>query len=357
MTELKIVNLTKRFDDSVVVDNVSITVEPGRLVALLGPSGCGKTTTLRMIAGLTVPTDGDIQFSGQSVLQQPPERRNIGMVFQRYVLFPHMSVAQNVGFGLFIRGISKTEIQRRVREMLEIVQLEHLEKRFPSQLSGGQQQRVAIARTLVTNPQILLMDEPLSNLDAKLREEMRTFIKELQQRLNITTLFVTHDQVEAMELADQVGVMFKGKLVQFGIPEEVFNHPHNSRVADFMGATNLIRGKIVRQEAGGIQLNISAGDLLVQSPGSHALGTEVIATIRPEHIDIVETEPLDKHVGNRFKGTIEQVVYFGGSVSYQVEASGLNLKVLERSTRMMTVGQEVILRLNPQKLWIFPEQA
>jgi len=263
-----------------------------------------------------------------------------------------------VGFGLFVRGTPKVEIGKRVRAMLEVVQLAHLEKRFPSQLSGGQQQRVAIARTLVTDPQILLMDEPLSNLDAKLREEMRSFIKELQQRLKITTVFVTHDQVEAMELADEVGVMFGGKLVQFGSPTEIFSHPRNPKVADFTGATNFIQGRIGKQNTGETLIKTSIGDLLVGQPTPHGLEAEVIATIRPEHIDLLEAGSHDPaSTCNVFGGHIQQVVYFGGSVSYQVQAGDLWFKVMERSTRLFAVGQEVIVRLNPQALWIFPERT
>ena len=245
MTQLELSSLVKRFGDVTAVKGISLLVKPGSLVALLGPSGCGKTTTLRMIAGLEQPTEGDIRFNEESVLHLPPDKRNIGMVFQRYVLFPHMNVEKNVSFGLRMRGIEKVEIDKRVADVLEIVQLKGFEKRFPSQLSGGQQQRVAIARTVITNPRLMLMDEPLSNLDAKLREEMRAFITDLQKRLQLTTVFVTHDQVEAIELADQIGVMFDGEIVQFGTPEDIFNHPVNARVADFMGATNLIKGKLL----------------------------------------------------------------------------------------------------------------
>jgi len=353
MTELSVTDLIKRFEDSVAVDKVSLTVAPGRLVALLGPSGCGKTTTLRMIAGLTAPTGGDIRFGGRSVLHLPPERRGIGMVFQRYVLFPHMNVAQNVGFGLFVRGTPKDETRRRVREMLEVVQLDHLEQRFPSQLSGGQMQRVAIARTLVTNPQILLMDEPLSNLDAKLREEMRGFIKELQRRLQITTVFVTHDQTEAMELADEIGVMFGGRLVQFGTPTEVFSRPRSAQVADFTGATNFISGRVIR---GGPETEISTavGDLVVGQNGGQTPGAEVLATIRPEHIDLMEVGPAGAG-RNVLPGKIQQVVYFGGAVSYQVGLGSHTFRVMERSTRLFPQGQEVMVRLNPQALWILPE--
>lgn len=356
MTELKIVNLIKRFEDSVAVDRVSLTVAPGKLVALLGPSGCGKTTTLRMIAGLTLPTEGDIQFGGKSVLQLPPEKRDIGMVFQRYVLFPHMSVAQNVGFGLFVRGVPRAQIQQRVGEMLEVVQLGHLAGRFPSQLSGGQQQRVAIARTLITDPKILLMDEPLSNLDAKLREEMRTFIRELQQRLKITTIFVTHDQTEAMELADEIGVMFGGQLVQFGTPTEVFRRPRTPKVADFTGAANFMEGKLVAA-AGGVALEAGFGRLELAELPAQSAGQQVKATIRPEHIDIfaLSEGASTGSQPNTLPGTIQQVVYFGGAVSYQVQLASQTFKVMERSTRLFGQGEEVMVRLNPQAIWVFPE--
>ena len=356
-TKLELRNLVKRFGEGAgaAVNDVSIAVEPGRLVALLGPSGCGKTTTLRMIAGLTVPTEGDICFNGQSVLHQPPEKRNIGMVFQRYVLFPHMTVARNVGFGLFIRGMPKAQIEQKVNQMLEVVQLDTLGQRFPSQLSGGQQQRVAIARTLVTDPQVLLMDEPLSNLDAKLREEMRSFIKALQRRLNITTVFVTHDQVEAMELADEVGVMFQGQLMQFGSPEELFSRPRTPQVADFMGATNLLEGQVAARDATSCTLETALGRLHIAQASAHQEGTKVLATIRPEHIDLLEFNTNQNFTDNLSKGIVQQAVYSGGAVSYQVKVGASLFKVLDRSTRRFAEGQEVNLRLNPASIWVFPE--
>ncbi len=347
MTELEINNLVKRFGEVEAVKGVNLKVKAGSLVALLGPSGCGKTTTLRMIAGLEQPSKGDILFNGSSVLAIPPEKRNIGMVFQRYVLFPHMSVEKNVSFGLRMQGMDKAEINRRVAEVMKIVQLEGFEKRFPSQLSGGQQQRVAIARTVVTNPQLMLMDEPLSNLDAKLREEMRSFITDLQKRLGITTLFVTHDQIEAIELADQIGVMFKGELVQFGTPEDIFNRPINPKVADFMGATNLISGHLKSKT----RLETEVGSLDLAQQPSQVEGSKVIATIRPEHIDL-NTETKGP---NQFKALIKEAVYYGGIVSYKVQSGLLSLNVKDRSTRRFKVGEEVMLELAKEHLWVFPE--
>jgi putative spermidine/putrescine transport system ATP-binding protein len=355
VTELELTDLVKRFGDVTAVRGISLTVAAGSLVALLGPSGCGKTTTLRMIAGLEQPSDGDILFSGESVLHLAPERRNIGMVFQRYVLFPHMNVARNVGFGLRMRGVDRAEVDRRVAEVLEIVQLSGFEDRFPSQLSGGQQQRVAIARTVITNPRIMLMDEPLSNLDAKLREEMRTFITELQKRLGITTLFVTHDQVEAIELADQIGVMFDGELQQFGTPEEIFNRPRTPRIADFMGATNLVQGTLERTDDGGSELNSTVGQLVSAHRTPHANGETVTATVRPEHIDLSAPADAPADASNRIPATISEAVYYGGTVSYTLRSGSLELQVKDRSTRRYNEGEEVIAHIQPEHLWIFPE--
>jgi putative spermidine/putrescine transport system ATP-binding protein len=353
VTELRLADLVKEFDDFTAVDHIDLTVAPGSLVALLGPSGCGKTTTLRMVAGLEQPTAGDVLFDGESVVGVPTERRNIGMVFQRYVLFPHMNVAKNVSFGLRMRRASAGEIERKVAEVLEVVQLQDLAKRFPSQLSGGQQQRVAIARTVITDPRVLLMDEPLSNLDAKLREEMRAFITRLQRQLGITTLFVTHDQVEAIELADRIGVMFDGRLVQFGTPEEIFNRPRTRRVADFMGTNNLIPGRLdVQRDAS--TLASAVGPLHCVSGAHHVSGQEAIATVRPEHIDI-DTPNGPLQGANRFSGRIEDAVYYGGTLTYRVIADGLSLQVRDRSTRRFAVGEEVTVHIDPSHLWVFPE--
>lgn len=354
MTKLELTNLVKHFGEVTAVNGINLSVEPGSLVALLGPSGCGKTTTLRMIAGLEQPSGGDILFNGVSVLGITPEKRNIGMVFQRYVLFPHMNVEKNVGFGLRMRGIAKAEVEKRVAEVLQIVQLDDLDKRFPSQLSGGQQQRVAIARTVVTNPRLLLMDEPLSNLDAKLREEMRSFIKDLQKRLGITTVFVTHDQVEAIELADQVGVIFDGNLVQFGTPEDIFNRPTNPRVADFMGATNLISGRLTGKAQDICTVTTPVGTFEVAQIPPQAIGAPVTATVRPEHIHIDNEQP-PLPGANTLKGTIIDAVYYGGILSYQIQAGTLSLNVKDRSTRRFVPGEEVVLSLARDNLWIFPE--
>jgi putative spermidine/putrescine transport system ATP-binding protein len=350
VTRLEIKHLIKRFGDVVAVKGVDLHVKAGSLVALLGPSGCGKTTTLRMIAGLEQPSEGDILFNGESILAIPTDKRNIGMVFQRYVLFPHMNVEKNVGFGLRMRGANKSDIAKRVAEVLEIVQLKGFEKRFPSQLSGGQQQRVAIARTVITNPRVMLMDEPLSNLDAKLREEMRAFITKLQKQLGITTLFVTHDQVEAIELADQIGVMFDGNLEQFGTPEEIFNRPRTPRIADFMGATNLIKGTLVTKEGNESVLETPLKTFRVGHVAKQDVGTQVTATIRPEHIEFAGSDTTE----NTFTATIREAIYYGGTVNYKVQSGELLLQIKDRSTRRFVVGEEVRIQLAKEHLWIFP---
>ena len=349
MLELR--SLTKRFDESIAVRQLNLDVPAGTLVALLGPSGCGKTTTLRMIAGLTTPSDGEVLINGRDVAPIPPEDRNIGMVFQRYVLFPHMNVVRNVGFGVRVRGVPAPEITRRTAEILDVVQLNGLENRFPGQLSGGQQQRVAIARTLVTQPHLLLMDEPLCNLDAKLREEMRVFIKGLQRRLGITTVFVTHDQVEAMELADTVGVMFRGELVQYDTPEALFSKPRTPEIAEFLGATNFLDG-IVRVDASGTVLESPVGRLTVDVRHQLRDGAPARTTIRPEHISIERPDGTERV--NQVAGTILRRVFFGGSLAYDVQVNSVVIRVEEMSTRSWKEGDAVVLVLSADHLWVFP---
>ena len=354
MTELVLKNLVKKFDDVTAVDDFSLTIPTGGFVALLGYSGCGKTTTLRMIAGLEEPTSGDILIDGQSVLHLAPNHRSIGMIFQRYVLFPHMNVEKNVGFGLRMTCVPKDEIRERTKEALDTVQLSGYEKRFPSQRSGGQQQRVAIARTLITKPKLLLMDEPLSNLDAKLREEMRAFITELQKSLNITTLFVTHDQIEAIELADHIGLMFAGEMVQYGTPEDIFNHPKTPEIADFMGATNLIHGTIADISGAHAKVQIADNIVHLYAPEQATVGTEVTMTIRPEHMEFFA--PTDENIpeNNVLLGRISDAVYHGGTVSYYTKSGNIELQSTQRSTVTFEKGSEIMMHLPPEHLWIFP---
>ncbi|MBO68637.1 MAG: spermidine/putrescine ABC transporter ATP-binding protein [Acidiferrobacteraceae bacterium] len=354
MTELVLQNLVKKFDDVTAVDNFSLTIPTGGFVALLGYSGCGKTTTLRMIAGLEEPTSGEIFIDGQSILHLAPNHRNIGMIFQRYVLFPHMNVEKNVGFGLRMTGVHKDEIRERTKEALDTVQLAGYEKRFPSQLSGGQQQRVAIARTLITKPKLLLMDEPLSNLDAKLREEMRSFITELQKSLNITTLFVTHDQIEAIELADNIGLMFAGEMVQYGTPEEIFNHPNTPEIADFMGATNLMHGEIVDLTPDICKINIDGNLISVKTQPDATVGDKITMTIRPEHMEFFSVDDDGTPSANVIDGTIAEAVYHGGTVSYYIKSGNIDLQSRQRSTVTFDTESKIKIHLPPEHLWVFP---
>ena len=354
MTELVLKNLVKQFDGVTAVDDFSLTIPTGGFVALLGYSGCGKTTTLRMIAGLEEPTSGDVLIDGQSVLHLPPNHRNVGMIFQRYVLFPHMNVEKNVGFGLRMTGVAKEEIRERTAEALETVQLSGYEKRFPSQLSGGQQQRIAIARTLITRPKLLLMDEPLSNLDAKLREEMRAFITELQKSLNITTLFVTHDQIEAIELADHIGLMFAGEMVQYGTPEDIFNRPLTPEIADFMGATNLLQGTVSRTNGSGCEVSINNNNLRVETDGKYEVGSNITLTIRPEHMEFFTPNDKAAPTENMLPGHITEVVYHGGTVSYYTESGNIQLQTRQRSTKTFSEGSDISIHLPSRHLWIFP---
>src|SRR5881296_3492519 len=286
MPGVAIKSLTKRHGDVAAVEDLSLDVKPGELVSLLGPSGCGKTTTLRLVAGFLPPEAGEI-WVGERCLSSaasvvPPERRRMAMIFQSYALWPHMTVARNVAYGLrFKSGMSRADRDRRVTEMLRTVQLSGFESRYPGELSGGQQQRVAVARALVVEPEILLLDEPLSNLDANLREEMRFEIRRLHESFGITTLYVTHDQAEAMVISDRVAVLHRGRVVQVGTAQELFDHPRTRFVAEFIGKTNLIDGTAEGPSTvarGSLRLQVAAGDLVPGAP--------VAISIRPHQIEM-----------------------------------------------------------------------
>jgi len=358
MITVRLRGLTKTFSygSVVAVDNLTLDIPAGELVALLGPSGCGKTTTLKMIAGLIQPDKGDVLFDGESVLDVPVDKRNVGMVFQRYLLFPHMNVFSNVAFGLKMRRVPKDEMQQRVDEVLRLVRLEGFEKRHPAQLSGGQMQRVAIARAVVTNPNLLLMDEPLANLDAKLRLEMREFIRSLQRRLGITSMFVTHDQAEAAVLADSVAVMFDGEIHQFGKPRDLFNRPRSTTVADFMGSTNFISGTVKSEEANICIVESCMGKSKIEYSGDADVGQEVLFTIRPEHIEIDYCHVLEPGSQNTYRGDVSDIIYEGGLVKYFVECEGQKLQVHDRSTRFLADVRELSVYFDPERLWIIPEE-
>ena len=345
MTAVQLNGVQKKFGSFTAISNIDLDIRSGELVALLGPSGCGKTTTLRMIAGLEVPSAGEICFDGQDVSEVAVQSRNVGMVFQRYALFPHMTVEKNVTFGLKVRGTPKAEVQKRLEEILDVVQLQQFRHRFPAQLSGGQMQRVAIARTLITNPSVLMMDEPLANLDTKLRGEMRRFIRDLQQRLGITTIFVTHDQIEAMELADRVAVIFNGKLAQYDAPDALYKRPNSIEIADFMGATNVfeavIAGDVATAAFGPLSFDASAQDL--HDGKAHVM-------LRSEAIDM-HLSPEVASV-NVIPGKVTARDFFGANIAYSVDCAGKTITVTEQSRRLIETGQDVWLTISPDRIWI-----
>ncbi len=314
--DLALSGLTKSYGATMAVDNVTLRIATGEMVALLGPSGCGKTTTLRMIAGLVEPSDGNILIGGYPVTHVPVHKRNIGMLFQNYALFPHLSVAQNVAFGLEMRGVKKAEARRRVREALQLVQLERFGDRLTQALSGGQQQRVALARALVIEPSVLLLDEPLGALDKGLRESMQVELRQLQQRLGITTVIVTHDQEEALTLADRIVIMRAGRVEQVGTPREIYARPVSRFVAGFIGAANFLRGVVTGRDGGCMVVALPGGARLTvagASPASEAPAPEVTVALRPEAISVSPLPFPDTNDlrPNEAPATIEQIIYRG----------------------------------------------
>jgi len=337
--DIRIENLTKAYGDFKAVDNMSLTVEDGKLVGLLGPSGCGKSTTLFMLAGLTEATSGHIFFGDKDVTKVAPEDREIGLVFQNYALYPHMTVEDNITFPLINRKVKKQEAREMAYEMAKLVQIEGLMKRRPSALSGGQQQRVAIARALVKKPEVLLLDEPLSNLDAKLRVETREEIRRIQQEVGITTIFVTHDQEEAMSISDKIAVMKQGVVQQFEVPQTMYLNPVNKFVASFLG-TPEINLLDVEVKAG----RIMAGDICLRE-GVNVSDGKYTAGIRPESFKIVEEG------GNVFKA--EAVRMTGRDLLIHFNAAGNNLRALAHSELQIEKGDEIRLNVRFDQLMLF----
>lgn len=339
-------NITKVFPprgagtEVTAVQDVNLDIEKGELVTLLGPSGCGKTTTLRMIAGFEFPTQGKIILDGKEINSLPPHKREMSMVFQSYAIFPHLTVFENIAYGLNVQRLSKAVIKERVNKVLELVHLEGYGDRAPTQLSGGQQQRVALARALIMEPKVLLMDEPLSNLDAKLREEMRTEIRRIQKELNITSVYVTHDQIEAMTLSDRIVVMNLGVIEQIGTPVEIYRFPNSRFVADFIGRANFVSGVVGAKNNGHLAVK-ALGEMieLTNITRDFMAGEAVTLIIRPEMIRIKKT-------GELFKGIIRRAVYLGDVIEYDVEVSGQLLTGLETDPYVMEpfpVGEPVMV--------------
>ncbi len=343
MTKLEIKNLVKKYSGSSKpsVDNFNLAIDEGELVAFLGPSGCGKTTILKIIAGLLSPTSGDILCNGQSMLSVPPEKRKVGMVFQKPLLFPHMSVFDNIAFGLKMQKMDKVIITEKVKTMLELVKLSGYENRKTSQLSGGQEQRVSLARGLVIEPTLFLLDEPLSALDASLRIEMRDMILSIQRKLQITSIFVTHDQEEAVMLADKIALMFDGRLLQYGTPEKFYNEPLTYRVAKFFGCVNFIPGK----QDGSCVTTIFG---MVDIPHLANDKRDVYLVVRNESI-------IESKSKCGFKGTITNRIFMGTSVRYFVQVYDIEpLQVNLEASSLHKIGDEITLMFVPEKLWAVP---
>jgi putative spermidine/putrescine transport system ATP-binding protein len=320
MSKITLEDVSKRYGPLTTVDRISLEIREGEFLAFLGPSGCGKTTTLRMIAGLALASEGRIRFGDRDVTHLPPYLRNAGLVFQGYALFPHMTVAENVAFGLEMRKVERVESQRRVLQALALVKLDHLADRLPKQLSGGQQQRVALARAIVYEPDVLLLDEPLSALDAKLRHEVRADLKRLQAELGVTTIFVTHDQDEALSVADRIVVMSAGKVEQVGTPRDIYERPATRFVAEFIGLTNIFAGSI---EFPG-RFKTSSGEMLAVPTDGRQGGVSAFA-VRPEQV-VLHSHGKPDLVGNGLIATVEEVTYRGALTEFVARTrSGLQL--------------------------------
>ncbi|HEV2359571.1 MAG TPA: ABC transporter ATP-binding protein [bacterium] len=324
MSDVRLREVSKSFGEVRAVDHVSLDVQAGEFVSLLGPSGCGKTTTLRLIAGFERVTSGDIFIGGGDVTTMPAYQRNIGMVFQHYALFPHMTVRENVAFGLRMRRVPAAEAARRVSDVLDLLHLSGLGNRYHHQLSGGQQQRVALARALVIKPQILLLDEPLSNLDAKLREEMRVELRQVQRQVGITTVFVTHDQEEALVMSDRIAVMNHGRIIQYGTPADIYQRPAHSFVAGFIGQSNLLWGEVQSQENGLARVRVDSGlEVVARSDQPVPPGRRVLVMIRQSRVKVGRETP--QTALNSFAARLEFVTYLGEAVQYLCRVGELRL--------------------------------
>ncbi|WP_313195959.1 ABC transporter ATP-binding protein [Shinella zoogloeoides] len=346
---LNINDVCKSFGGVQVISNVNIHAEPGEFLTFLGPSGCGKTTLLRMLGGFVIPDTGHIEIGGREVTGLPPNKRDCGFVFQSYALFPHMTVADNVGYGLKLRKVSKDEIARRTHEVLTTVGLDHLSDRYPKQLSGGQQQRVAIARGIAIRPQILLMDEPLSNLDAKLRERIRFELRALQQELGITTIFVTHDQEEAMAVSDRIVVLNKGQVEQIASPSEIYSRPSSHFVADFVGLNNIIEVEDQAVSAGGAIYSTTLGEM--RAPVVDGAKARYI-TVRPEDMKVCPaSEPVPSEL-DTVCGRVTLSAFLGPVGRYEVTTpDGTVIRAAAANSTLLPTGTEVVCSWSPRQVW------
>lgn len=356
---VELLNVTKQFPGPsgelvTAVDDVTMRIGDGEFFSMLGPSGCGKTTSLRMIAGFELPTSGDVLIHGKSMGRTPPFQRPVNTVFQSYALFPHMTIGDNVAFGLQMDGVPKGEIAARVKDALALVRLPGYEKRKPQQLSGGQQQRVALARALVKRPEVLLLDEPLGALDLKLRKEMQLELKKLQREVGITFVFVTHDQEEALTMSDRIAVMSQGKALQIGHPEEIYEQPNCRFVADFIGDTNFIEGQVAGAEEKLAVVNLTNGTT-VRAMAAEPLsaGAKVSVTVRPEKIELRKPSSTSTSANeNALPGRVVRIVYIGTDTHYDVDLGGIDIRVREQnsysgSSRLAAEGESVVVAFDP----------
>jgi len=359
LVEVALEDVTKSFGNVKAVDGVSLNVNEGELFFLLGPSGCGKTTTLRLIAGFYKPEKGKILFNGKIMNDVPPNKRNVGMVFQNYALWPHMTVYDNITYGLKVRGVPTNLRVKKAKEVLRIVKMEKYATRYPNQLSGGQQQRIALARALVIEPDVLLLDEPLSNLDAKLRLETREEIRRIQKELRITTIYVTHDQSEALSMADRIAIMNEGRIEQIGTPREIYNNPANKFVAGFIGETNFLEGRIekIMKEKGLVVIESTTGEKIYAKLSGKNLpqGEKVLCSVRPERVKVLTDKMGEDEAVNLFEAKIQRLTYYGFVEHYVLEALGKEIKATNFSPRSSKYkeGDKVYFTFKPDEVDVF----
>ena len=363
MVSVKFDAVSKVLGQTQAIDHLTLDIGAGELFFLLGPSGCGKTTALRLLAGFYTPDEGQILFNGKDQSRVPPHKRNTGMVFQNYALWPHMDVQRNVGYGLKMRGVAETDKEKRVKRALEIVQMQAYAERMPNQLSGGQQQRIALARALVIEPDVVLLDEPLSNLDAKLRVEMRAQIKEIHQKIGRTMIYVTHDQAEALSMADRIVVMRRGRPVQVGTPHELYTRPESAFVAEFIGGTNLLQGKLEKVGAF-MTVHTEYGEVCAQNGvKGTARGEPVLCSVRPESVRLKPeagaAPALPAEGTNELTGEVQSIMYLGDNEQYCLRLSDNSLvRAVEYNpaARSARVGDRVTLQFHARDVVVLPRE-
>jgi spermidine/putrescine ABC transporter ATP-binding subunit len=357
MIDVELIQLTKKYKDIVAVDDISLEIEQGEFFFLLGPSGCGKTTTLRIIGGLEDPNKGIVKIKGEDVTAKPPEARDTATVFQSWALFPHKTIFDNLAFGLKMRKKTKKEINEKVHQYLELVNLTGFGDRFPAQLSGGQKQRVALARALVVEPAVLLLDEPLSALDLKLRQQMRFEIKRIQKSINITTIFVTHDQTEALAMADRIVVMNEGRIVQIGSPHDIYYHPNSKFTSGFIGETNFLEGIVQHSEGQNVTVELASETTLKAfSTTSKMPSDKVLVGVRPEHIRLKREQP--QTTNNVLEGRLVDMTFMGATLRFHIEFGGKIIAVDDISSRERTAkfnaSEKFFLEIEPKNCLVLP---